>query len=179
MDFKQKYFKYKNKYLKLRNQETNSNLEGGASQGSTTWDKDKDDNIADNISETVIIKRDNIAFQHNIIALVNEVANSYKYQEYGYENIERVLNLIASSPISFEYILFALEIAIKKINIWIINKNPKYKIYCKIIQLFNKKLSENGESPVVIYKKKPVIQTIDGKEVTIIENVEYDLETCE
>ena len=23
MDFKQKYFKYKNKYLKLRNQETN------------------------------------------------------------------------------------------------------------------------------------------------------------
>ena len=30
MDFKQKYFKYKNKYLKLRNQETNSNLEGGS-----------------------------------------------------------------------------------------------------------------------------------------------------
>ena len=72
-----------------------------------------------------------------------------------------------------------LEIAIKKINIWITNKNPKYKNYCKIIQLFNEKLLENGKSKVVIYKKIHVIQTIDGKEVTTIKEVEYDLETCE
>ena len=155
MDFKQKYFKYKNKYLKLKNQKINYNLVGGSnlshdnsqsseysehSQGSPKWknvlegtnfscknendDKDKDD-------ITTIEKYNNNIFLHNVAILHTTQKNGY--DEFPLKNIKDTLSIQNNDTKQK-----ALEIAKKKQNIcWSQNKNPKYKIYDKVVQLLS------------------------------------------
>ena len=158
MDYKQKYFKYKNKYLKLKNQEINYNFVGGSNLSSNNSQSSQDSEYSEHNQESpkwkdvlegtnfscknenddkdtndknTIEKYNNDIFLYNIAIL--HTTQTKGYNEEPLKNIKDALWLQNNDTKQK-----ALDIAIKKQNIcWSKNKNPKYKIYDKVVQLLS------------------------------------------